>query len=322
MGYKARVLVALIAGLKFPSVCTSDNDILDICRNLGKRYHLHPDLVYPLRMHFQAGVFVLLKIPEGPACVEIRDRIDMAVLRITFLPFYNVIIPVGLSIAIVLGTIVQIVGKGTYIFRMYRFGQNRYILACCCVLLLLELGLGLMWAGKVAISSTTQQVDAREKAIEWVITTQFAISAFIDVFVTVSVSYQLWRSRADGLKQTRYLIDKIMQWMIQTGMLTSAIDIAVVLTWNFNRDSPVWLGLSAFEPDCYIVFLLALLNARGTYSEATGSDHLSLPMAALSIAPEQHTVGASPDPGTAEDTTTAMVFDLRAPLDGGARIIV
>ncbi|KAF8882439.1 hypothetical protein BD779DRAFT_929911 [Infundibulicybe gibba] len=154
------------------------------------------------------------------------------------------------------------------------------------------------------------------------ITTQFAISAFIDVFVTVSVSYQLWRSRADGLKQTRYLIDKIMQWMIQTGMLTSAIDIAVVLTWNFNRDSPMWLGLSVFEPDCYIVCLLALLNARGTYSEATGSDHLSLPMTALSIAPEQHTVGASLDPGTAEDTTTAMVSDLRAPPDGGTRIIV
>ncbi|KAF8882438.1 hypothetical protein BD779DRAFT_1543245 [Infundibulicybe gibba] len=224
---------------------------------------------------------------------------------------YNVIVPLGLSISVVLGTIMQTIGKGTYIFRMYRFGQNRYILACCCVLILLELGFGLMWAGRVAINDTAQQVDERDQGIKWLITTQFAVSAFIDMLITASVSYQLWRSRVDGLKRTRYLIDKIMQWMIQTGMLTSAVDIAIVLTWNFNRDSFVWLGLSAIEPDCYAVCLLTLLNARGTYSKATGSDHLSLPMSTLSVA-SRHT-GVSPGPSAAEDAMAAVVLDLGAP---------
>ncbi|KAF8882433.1 hypothetical protein BD779DRAFT_929710 [Infundibulicybe gibba] len=116
-------------------------------------------------------------------------------------PFYDVIVPTGISITVVLGTVVQVTGKGTYIFRMYRFGQNRYALACCCVLILLELGLGFVWAGRVAISDTAWQRGARERRIEWVITAQFTVSAFIDVFVTASVSYQLWRSRANGLKQ-------------------------------------------------------------------------------------------------------------------------
>ncbi|KAF8882430.1 hypothetical protein BD779DRAFT_929639 [Infundibulicybe gibba] len=234
-------------------------------------------------------------------------------------PFYGVIIPVGLSISIVLGTIVQAIGKGTYIFRMYRFGQNRYILACCCVLILVELGLGLVWAGRVAINDIALQVETREQEIEWVITTQFTISAFIDVFVTASVSYWLRQNRADGLKRTRYLADKIMQWTIQTGILTSAMAIAVVLMWNIKRDSLIWLGLSAIEPECYAFCLLAMLNARRTYSRAIGSDNPSLPMTALWAA-SGHT-GASSGPAIAENATAATVLNLRASPDKEMQIV-
>ncbi|KAF8882589.1 hypothetical protein BD779DRAFT_1542820 [Infundibulicybe gibba] len=137
------------------------------------------------------------------------------------LPFYGVIVPPAFSIIIALETIVHSTTQGTYIFRMYRFGQNRHILACCCVLMLFEVGFGFTWAGRVAINDTIQHVDARDQGIEWVITSFFTISAFLDVFITVSMSYQLRRSRLNGLKQTKYLIDRIIRWTIRKHIITS-----------------------------------------------------------------------------------------------------
>ncbi|KAF8870574.1 hypothetical protein BD779DRAFT_1579440, partial [Infundibulicybe gibba] len=137
------------------------------------------------------------------------------------LPFYGVIVPPGFSIAIVLETIVHSTTQGTYIFRMYRFGQNRYILVGCCMLVLFEVGFGFTWAGRVAISDTIQHIDARNRGIQWVITSFFTISAFLDVFITVSMTYQLKRSRLSGLKQTNYLIDRIIRWTIRERIIAS-----------------------------------------------------------------------------------------------------
>ncbi|KAF8882464.1 hypothetical protein BD779DRAFT_1674992 [Infundibulicybe gibba] len=168
-------------------------------------------------------------------------------------------IPFVFSIAVALEAIVHCTVQGAYIF--------------------LELGMGLAWTGRVAIPSTTVlQVDARDQQTRWIITSFFTISAFVDVFITASVSYQLRRRRTNSLKRTKYLIDKVIQWTIPTGMLTSAVAIAIVLVWNIQRDSFLWVGICAFESDFYAAGLLALLNARRTRFNTTEPDHLSISM--------------------------------------------
>ncbi|KAF8882400.1 hypothetical protein BD779DRAFT_1542959 [Infundibulicybe gibba] len=116
-------------------------------------------------------------------------------------PFYAVMVPIGFSIAVALEVIVHVIVQGVYIFRMYRFGKNPYILASCCALVLVEAGMGFAWAGWVAASAIMLQVDARNQQIRWMITCFFTISAFVDVFITASLSYQLWQSRMMGLKR-------------------------------------------------------------------------------------------------------------------------
>ncbi|KAF8882401.1 hypothetical protein BD779DRAFT_1542970 [Infundibulicybe gibba] len=116
-------------------------------------------------------------------------------------PLYAVMIPIGFSIAVALEVIVHVIVQGVYIFRMYRFGKNPYILASCCALVMVEAGMGFAWAGWVAASAIMLQVDARNQQIRWMITCFFTISAFVDVFITASLSYQLWRSRIMGLRR-------------------------------------------------------------------------------------------------------------------------
>ncbi|KAF8889685.1 hypothetical protein BD779DRAFT_325748 [Infundibulicybe gibba] len=167
-------------------------------------------------------------------------------------PFYDVIIPIGLSAGLAAESIVHLIVQGTYIFRMYLFGRNRYILTLCCMLVLVQLGFGLTWAGRLAIGDVPLLLmDARNQGAKWVITSVFTTCASVDVFITVSLSSQLIRSRKNSLKRTKYLIDKIVGWTIPTGMLTSAVAIAIVLVWNLQGTKSMhWLAIIVFEPNC------------------------------------------------------------------------
>ncbi|KAF8868729.1 hypothetical protein BD779DRAFT_1807685 [Infundibulicybe gibba] len=240
-------------------------------------------------------------------------------------PFYDVIIPLGLSISIAIESIMHSAVQGTYIFRMYRFGQNRYILAPCCMLVLLQLGFGFTWAARVAVSETFLLIFARNQEMKWIVTSFFTICASVDLFITVSLTSQLMWSRKNGLKRTKSLIDNIMRWTIPTGMLTrcvalnllnppqiipnridSVVAITIVLVWNLQgSESLLGVAICIFEPDCYVICLLALLNARSTHAGIT-----DLPMVTVSATSTGWHADASSSSGTAVATT---VHDLSTP---------
>ncbi|KAF8882441.1 hypothetical protein BD779DRAFT_1674978 [Infundibulicybe gibba] len=237
--------------------------------------------------------------------------------------------------------IVHSTAQGAYIFRMYRFGHNHYLLLCFCILVLLELGFGFRWVGRVAINRITavQLVNILALEIKWDITSFFTISAFVDVFIAVSMTYQLVRSRSNGLKQTKHLIDKIIRLTIRervidcfispvfnvtvpeaTGMLTSSLAIVIVLLWNLDKPTSfTWAGMCALEPCCYAAGLLTLLNARRSSLNTVDSGHLSLPMAVIPETPRYTGMLSSTD--TATTAVTAMVDNLSAPLHKVVQII-
>ncbi|KAF8882421.1 hypothetical protein BD779DRAFT_928739 [Infundibulicybe gibba] len=204
-------------------------------------------------------------------------------------PSEDIVVPIGFSIVVAVEIIVHSTAQGTYIFRMYRFGHNRYLLAFSCVLVLIELGFGFTWVGRVAIPGATavRLVAVLAQEIVWDITSFFTVSAFVDVFIAVSMTYQLVRSRSSGLKQTKHLIDRIIRLTIPTGMLTSSVAITIVLLWNLGkRDSFTWAGMCSLEPCCYAAGLLALLNARRKHFnvEDSGQSSMSLPTMTFSTA--------------------------------------
>ncbi|KAF8882399.1 hypothetical protein BD779DRAFT_927655 [Infundibulicybe gibba] len=117
------------------------------------------------------------------------------------LPFDEVTIPIGFSIALAVQSIVHCLVQGVYISRMFRFSHNIWVLVSCCVLVALELGLGLAWGGRVAHTAIARQANAWNEESRWMITTFFTVSMVVDVIITASMCYQLMRSRTMGLKR-------------------------------------------------------------------------------------------------------------------------
>ncbi|KAF8870502.1 hypothetical protein BD779DRAFT_535958 [Infundibulicybe gibba] len=188
----------------------------------------------------------------------------------------DVTIPIAFSLTIVLQAFVHCCSEGVYIYRMHLLGRRMWVLVPCCTMAAVKLVLGLVLAVRMGHSASAAQVYARSLQASWMITSFFTIGAVLDVTITLSVCVQLWQGRGNGMKRTKYMVDKIIQWTVQTAMLTSVVAIAVVLEWNLQR-SELWAGLSGIQSDCYVCCLLALLNAR-TRLRGPQWDASSLPL--------------------------------------------
>ncbi|KAF8873576.1 hypothetical protein BD779DRAFT_1679148 [Infundibulicybe gibba] len=130
------------------------------------------------------------------------------------LPSEQVAVSFGLPISLAAGVVISSAVQGVYVFRMYRFNHNRYLLACCCVLAGIELGTGLAWMVRVARSVLAWQ-DAVLNESKWLIGISFPVNVLLDTSIAASTCYQLWRSRMMGLKRTRRIVDKLMRWTIR-----------------------------------------------------------------------------------------------------------
>ncbi|KAF8888514.1 hypothetical protein BD779DRAFT_1800147 [Infundibulicybe gibba] len=118
-----------------------------------------------------------------------------------YLPSELVIISPGFPIGLAIGMTIGCTMKGIYIFRMYRFNHNRYLLVCCCILVGLELGTGFTWVARVAHAVFAWQEAVLNEKSKWIITTFFTTSMVLDMFIAASTCYQLWRSRMIGFKR-------------------------------------------------------------------------------------------------------------------------
>ncbi|KAF8874126.1 hypothetical protein BD779DRAFT_1476655 [Infundibulicybe gibba] len=285
------------------------------------------------------GAFVAL-VYVSPACAYFHKFFhrDHYILKYTArLPFFQAgclhrvtisfRLPIGLAVGVVVSSSVQ----GVYVFRVYRFGHNKYLLACWCVLAGIELGTGLAWMVRAAHAVPAWQNIMLNEKSKWPIEMTFTVGVLLDTSIAASTCYQLWRSRMMGLKRTRRVVDKLIRWTIQTGALTrldsridgvsSAVSIAIILTKNLDTKdnsyfmrilSDLWLGMIFLLPNCYAAGLLALLNARTSLDESN-TDHLGLPTASLVWMRTSRSIGIPAARSTAIGGTRGDVPIVRVP---------
>ncbi|KAF8882410.1 hypothetical protein BD779DRAFT_1543049 [Infundibulicybe gibba] len=166
-------------------------------------------------------------------------------------------IPIAFSLTIALQAFIHSCSEGVYICRMHLLGRRMWVLVPCCTLAAVKLVLGLVLAARIGHggSGSAAQVYARTLQASWMITSFFAIGAALDVTITLSVCVQLWQGRRNGMKslltglrRTRHVVDKIIQWTIQTAMLAR---------WGMSTDaraSELWPGLSGIQSDCAWIY--------------------------------------------------------------------
>ncbi|KAJ7021008.1 hypothetical protein C8F04DRAFT_275095 [Mycena alexandri] len=173
----------------------------------------------------------------------------------------------GLSLGMIFETFITFLVQAYYIHRVHRFSKNTWIAALLFTLCLLRLGGGVtLTVGSFMNLPHEPDYFALQDRLAWLITATFTIGAGVDVFVAASLCVYVYRwKREPVMKTTSQLINRIMFWSIQTGLVTSVISVTVVVCFQLMKNNYIWMGVFAILGKLYSNSLLASLNIRSLH---------------------------------------------------------
>ncbi|KAJ6572186.1 hypothetical protein B0H19DRAFT_1231737 [Mycena capillaripes] len=133
----------------------------------------------------------------------------------------------------------------------------------------------LFFAG-LEMESLTQYVTQWE----WLATSIWSVSVASDLMITATLVILLRNQRTD-VQRTTALVDKIILWTIETGMLTSASSIITLGCFVAWKTTFIWTAVWFVNVRLFSNSLLASLNSRATLR---AMNEVSMPSVHLSTA--------------------------------------
>ncbi|KAJ8494730.1 hypothetical protein ONZ45_g13139 [Pleurotus djamor] len=94
-----------------------------------------------------------------------------------------------------------------------------------------------------------------------VLYTLFLALTFADLFMALAICYSLRKSSSE-FSRTQSRISMLIKYTLSSGLLTSFIDLAVIITYVVSPQSFVFYSLALPLPCLYVASYLALLNTR------------------------------------------------------------
>ncbi|KAJ7864747.1 hypothetical protein B0H14DRAFT_428376 [Mycena olivaceomarginata] len=169
--------------------------------------------------------------------------------------------PKSLSVGVFSGGIMAAAVQGFFAYRIYAFTKKLYIPIFSWSLSFVR------FLGSVTIFATTLRMTSFPTYAAqwgWLLTSVWCISAANDLTITTSLVTNLIIQRSRIHKRTVPLIDKLIMWTIETGMVTSLTALAVMICFFTMPHNFIWFCLFISLPGLFSNSLLASLNSRTT----------------------------------------------------------
>ncbi|KAJ3873603.1 hypothetical protein F5051DRAFT_506391 [Lentinula edodes] len=144
------------------------------------------------------------------------------------------------------GLIITIV-QGFFTHRIAKFAGPPYTVPIvCCILMVCQMvaSIGLS-AAVIAEQSTYHFLDQWT----WLIITACFSHIAIDIILSTALVYNLIKNRSTTTYRSTYvIIDKLIQWAIETGVVTSSVSIIVMICFLINPTNFLWVTFYAVLP--------------------------------------------------------------------------
>ncbi|KAF7289731.1 hypothetical protein MIND_01346700 [Mycena indigotica] len=172
--------------------------------------------------------------------------------------------PVSLALSVVLGAIITTLVQSFFAFRIWNLAANRFVRI---IPLLLWITGGAYLVGSIA--ATTLAIGAKNipsflNQYGWLLLTPWIVNLINDNVITISLVLLLLSSRSKGFQRTSALVDKLIMWTIETGLITSIFSVLTLAFYQAERTNFVWVGIQFVKARLFANSLLASLNSRQT----------------------------------------------------------
>ncbi|KAK7018315.1 hypothetical protein R3P38DRAFT_1297185 [Favolaschia claudopus] len=101
----------------------------------------------------------------------------------------------------------------------------------------------------------------------------WAASAANDLLIAGTLCFLLYDRRSSGSKHTNAMVERLIAWTIETGVVTSLASVATLALFIALPSTFAWLSVFVVIPKLFSNSLLASLNSRASLSSEVPSQH-------------------------------------------------
>ncbi|KAF8071611.1 hypothetical protein FPV67DRAFT_884030 [Lyophyllum atratum] len=166
----------------------------------------------------------------------------------------------SLIAAVVLSGIIGPSIQAFFAHRVHRLSR-RLIIPCICWLLSVLRCISV--CAVAAAAHIAGNVIDFTRNWKWLLASSLAISTVVDVLIAGSLCFYLWHGRESTFQRTKRMVDRLIVWSIQTGLLTSIGTLTMLILFlavaNF-----AWIAVFFIISRLFSNSLMATLNARAS----------------------------------------------------------
>ncbi|KAF8890072.1 hypothetical protein BD779DRAFT_1799564 [Infundibulicybe gibba] len=164
--------------------------------------------------------------------------------------------PQSLDVAILLSGFIGPIEQGWFAHRIHKFSKSLYLPLFCVSLSALRFIGSEHWT--------------------WLFMSILVVGACNDVLLAASLCYFLKKWRRSGFERTARLIDHLILWTIETGLVTSVGAVALLVFFLTMHDNFAWIGMFTIIAKLFSNSLLASLNARPKFAQIYEEDMMRI----------------------------------------------
>jgi len=178
-----------------------------------------------------------------------------------------------LSTNVVLETLITLLVQCFFSFRVYRLSGRLSVSIACFTLALLRFiaGVAISVENFMDVPNTPNGIGLVVR-FSWLITSGLACGGTADVLIAIFMTYYLRKlASPTNLDSTTEIINRLVRFALQTGLITSMTSVAVIICFQ-AMPNMVWFSLYILLAKLYSNSLLVSLNARPRKKEADDSE--------------------------------------------------
>jgi hypothetical protein len=167
----------------------------------------------------------------------------------------------------VLGSLVGSIVKICFALRVWKFSRGNYLVTGLIIGMVIA-----QFATAIFYTTKTFQLHVGQAGqIKSIGSVALSLGVVTDVFTAASLSYFLHKMRT-GFKRSDTLINRLIIYSVNTGMLTSVFSAAVLATYNIMPINFVYMSLYFILCKLFANSCVATLNTR-RFVHGRGTDH-------------------------------------------------
>ncbi|KAJ7494353.1 hypothetical protein B0H11DRAFT_2004280 [Mycena galericulata] len=216
--------------------------------------------------------------------------------------------PPSLITLILLSSMVAACVQVFFSVRIYHLSRSLFIPGLCWLFSFLRI---VGAAVEFGAGLKSQSLTAYVSKWGWLFEVGWSIAFSNDLIIAGTMAYLLFKQRNGAQKKTLAIVDKLIKWTLETGILTSAAGLITLAAFLADRDGWIWASWWVIQARLFSNSLLARLNyyltkylhsqllqslnSRQTLRTMKNQTTMPIP---LSVSSHQIEIGRFTDPAT------------------------